>query len=78
MKRRSPDLPTQVLRYFPTPTASDYGSNQSRPGERTRPSLFRLVLGSLNTTGSSLGLYRLNPKWVAQLQGLPYDWLDLG
>lgn len=47
-------------------------------GERTRPSLFRLVLGSLNTTGSSLGLYRLNPKWVAQLQGLPYDWLDLG
>lgn len=67
---------TAQVRDWPTPTATEYGSNcggaAGRAG-KVRPSLSRLVKDATSTTGNSLG--HLNPEWVAQLMGFPDGWL---
>lgn len=74
--RKNPDLPTQAELMYPTPTATEYGSNSGgeRPGP-SRPSLSRLVQQNPSTSGNIR--VQLNPLWVAQLMGLPDGWLDL-
>lgn len=63
---------------WPTPTATEYGSNQGGAAGRTgsiRPSLSRLVQGKDNSTGRHPE--RLNPTWVLQLMGFPVNWLSV-
>lgn len=69
-------LAVQVL--FPTPTATNYGSNQGGAGGRKGPvrySLHRLVQMKSNTTGKNREL--LNPEWELQLMGFPGSWLSV-
>ena len=74
-----------AIQMWPTPTARDYknvGNQESM--ERRRQDIAQplpevVINGqpdpdSLNMTGRSRAL--LNPRWVAQLQGFPSDWLD--
>lgn len=73
----NPALPAAV-HYWPTPTATEYGSNQGGANGRTgptRPSISRLVQDSNNTIGKNRE--RLNPKWVLQLMGYPANWLSV-
>lgn len=67
------------------PATANYGqvglnNHPAIRGTPTRPRSAKTRAGLLgqgknNTNGNSLG--PLNPRWVAQLQGLPADWTDL-
>lgn len=78
MNRKSPNLPTQVL--FSTPRSRESGNWQ----RDTRGNIFLTLSGQVllsrqdQESGNLIGKSRerLNPRWVAQLMGLPVDWLD--
>lgn len=59
---------------WPTPNANDGGSQVTHRGEGTRVKLLGRAKMQLGQPGSGL----LNPKWVAQLMGVPEDWLEIG
>lgn len=80
---RFPNLETQIARLWPTPSTRDWKDSGTEPAAQARksPCLPASVVingqpdpDSLNTDGKSRAL--LNPRWVAQLQGFPSDWLD--
>ena len=77
---------------LPTPTASDYGSNQSLGANASvRPSLQQIARknlwatpnkkGASPTSGDGLATQAggpLNPTWVEWLMGWPLEWTGLG
>lgn len=71
--RRSPALQTQVL--FPTPTATEYGSNQGGAAGRLGEKRLSLQGVVSNSTGNVRA--RLNPDWVEQLMGFPVGWTNI-
>lgn len=79
----NPDTLTSAARAWPTPTTQQAKNNGSASQMRRNSlPLDAIVLidgqvapDSHNTTGKSPE--RLNYRWVAQLMGLPGDWLDI-
>ena len=73
---------------LPTPTANEYGSNQSdSPNASVRPSLNQMArshqwptptLEDSKCNGSASSGGRLNPTWVEWLMGYPCGWTALG
>lgn len=66
--------------YLPTPTASEYGKNQSRdkhgnPSGKARESLTQLARYGM-LPGSPQG--RLHPQWKEQAMGFPSEWTAIG
>jgi len=90
-KKRSINLQAKVdqVSAWPTPTVSDChgGGSRNTPSSKAHygVSLMDVLNGDggtgrhgqvvPNTPGKPRGL--LNPAWVAQLMGLPADWLDV-
>jgi site-specific DNA-cytosine methylase len=73
-------LATEV-KLWPTPAAQDGKNATLPPSQISRDTLPGAILrdgqpdpDSPSTNGKSRAL--LNPRWVAQLQGFPSDWLD--
>ena len=78
---RFPNLETQIATMWPTPAAQDGKNATLPPSQISRDTLPGAILrdgqldpDSPSTDGKSCAL--LNPRWVAQLQGFPSDWLD--
>lgn len=78
---QSVTLNQQVAMMWPTPAAQDGKNATLPPSQISRNTLPGAILrdGQLDpnnpsTDGKSCAL--LNPRWVAQLQGFPSDWLD--
>ena len=70
-----------VVQLWPTPAAQDSKNATLPPSQISRDTLPGAILrdgqldpDSPSTDGKSCAL--LNPRWVAQLQGFPSDWLD--
>jgi len=68
---------------WPTPSASQYGSNQGgsggREGQPNRPSLQKMARGlrvqeETGEESTPLSTLRLNPRFVEWLMGLPVNW----
>ncbi len=78
---QSVTLNQQVAMMWPTPAAQDGKNATLPPSQISRNTLPGAILrdgqldpDSPSTDGKSCAL--LNPRWVAQLQGFPSDWLD--
>ena len=82
---RFPNLETQIARLWPTLPTRDYKNvgnrdSMARRSQNSAQPLPEVVINgqpdpdSPSTDGKSCAL--LNPRWVAQLQGFPSDWLD--
>jgi hypothetical protein len=72
---------SDALRLLPTPSATEYGSNQSpSPGAAVRPSLPSLLTGASTSQpsddGSRFTDLRLSPSFVEWMMGAPAGWSD--
>lgn len=69
-ERNSRPLQEQVLRLYPTPTASDHDGGRSSPDSRQGGPALRDLLDVSSAGGGRF----LNPEWVAWLMGFPSGW----
>ena len=74
----TPDTLTSAARLWQTPTAmlGEVGA-ASRAGARKGELLIGGQVRQDDRNANGNGRGSLNSQWVAQLMGLPYDWLDL-
>ena len=82
-RRIPPSLESAAMASWPTPSTRDWKDSGTEPAAQARKSPYLPAsvvingqpdLDSPSTDGKSRAL--LNPRWVAQLQGFPSDWLD--
>lgn len=70
--RNSRPLQEQVLRMYPTPTASDGDGGGANTSSRQGGPALRDLVGSSSAAGGRF----LNPQFVAWLMGFPEGWFD--